>query len=104
MPLVLRHRLVDRVRVREVVQVRDLELAPGAEGLPGQRARAEVVVEGLDERVGALGRDLLVVVAREEGAAVDGVVAFEQLLDADELVGRLAVGGGEDVEPGFGCL
>ena len=56
-------------------------------------------VQLLDELVRALGRDLLVVVAREERAAVHGVVLLQQLVDAEQLVRRLLVRVREDVEP-----
>lgn len=80
---------VDGVGVVEVGDARDGELLAGAlrdvRGA-GERAGADVHVDGVHERLRSDRGDLLVVVAGEERAAVDSVVLLEQFLDADELV------------------
>jgi hypothetical protein len=65
-----------------------------------ERLGGERRVEVRDERVRAGGGDLLVVVPREERAAVDFVVRVEDVVDPEQLVGRVAVGRRDDVEPG----
>lgn len=52
----------------------------------GERAGADMHVDSVDEGLRSDRGDLLVVVAGEERAAVDGVVLLKELLDADELV------------------
>ena len=94
--------MVDRVCVVEVGDLRDRErLAGTLRGVCGlrERSRADVFVERVDELLRASRRDLLVVVSREEGATVDGVMLLEQLLDTDELVWRFLVRECEDVQP-----
>ena len=102
--LVLADRVVDRVRVVEVGDVRYGERLAGA--LRGvrrlrERAGADVLVQRVYKLLCALRRDLLVVVAGEEGAAVDSIVLLEKLLDPYEFVGGLLVRVREDVQPGY---
>lgn len=100
--LVLRHAAVDGVGVVEVDGLADGEGLAGGRGLVrgvDESALGDVLVEVVDELVCALGRYLLVVVAREEGATILGVVLLEELVDADELIGGLLVGVGDDVQP-----
>lgn len=94
--------MVDGVRIRKVGQARDGERRAGRRGFVrgvGERGRVEREVEVRDEGVGAGGGDLLVVVPAEERAAVDRVVRVEDVVDAEQLVGRVAIGSGEDIEP-----
>ena len=94
--------MVDRVCVVEVGDLRDRErLAGTLRGVCGlcERPRADVFVERVNELLRASRRDLLVIVSREEGATVDGVMLLEQLLDTDELVWRFLVRECEDVQP-----
>lgn len=100
--LVLRHAVVDRVRVIEVVHVLDDERLARRRGRVRRArevARRDVRVQLVDELVRALGRDLLIVVPREERAAVYGVVLLQELVDAEQLVRRLLVRVREDVQP-----
>lgn len=76
--LVLRHGAVDGVGVVKVESVRDGEALAGALGLvlgALERALRDVHVDRVDELLRTLGGNLLVVVAREERAAVRGVVS-----------------------------
>ena len=88
--LVLRHAAIDGVGVVEVERLGDSKRLAGALGgvlgsLEG--AVGDVCVKIVDELLGALRGDLLVVVAREERATVDSVVLLKKLLNTDELVG-----------------
>ena len=51
-----------------------------------KRALGDVLVEVIDELLGSFGSNFFVVIAREEGATVLGIVFLEELLDTDELV------------------
>jgi len=64
-----------------------------------ERTRIEGGVEVRDEGVGTAGGNLLVVVPAEERAAVDAVVLVQDVVDTKQLVGRVAVSSGENVEP-----
>ena len=101
--LILRHRVVDRVFVLEIVQTRDGEAGRG--GLVGVHG----IVEGLalkrlievgNEGLGTLGRDFFIVVSTEEGAAIDGVELVQDVVDADNRPGYVLISSGEDIQPG----
>ena len=53
-----------------------------------------------NERIGAFRRDVFIVITAEKRSTVDLVELLEELGNADELVGRTLVGGGDDVQPG----
>ena len=101
--LVLADASVDRVGVVEVISLGDLEAGAGRLGLvfgTDERTGADRLLELIDKLLSGSGFNLLVVVTGEEGTTVDLVVSQENIIDADQFVGRLLVSSGEDVEPG----
>jgi len=101
--LVLGNRVVDGILVFKVVNLGHSEVVPGA-GRSVDRiqegARLKGLVESSNKFVGAFRGNLFIVVSAEERAAVDEIELVQQVVDADEFVGRVLVDGGQDVEPG----
>ena len=62
-----------------------------------KRAAVEGVVEMLDKSIGALRGTLLIIVSAKEGATIDGIGFVENIVDADKVIRRLLVGGGDDI-------
>ena len=101
--LVLADAPIDRVRVVEVVCFGDLEAGTGRLGLvfrANEGTGLDRLFELVHEFLSSGRLYLFVIVAGEEGTTVDLVMPQEQIVDADQFVGRRLVGGGEDVEPG----
>ena len=63
------------------------------------RAGVEGVVEMLDKSIGAL-RGIIIVSAKE-GATIDRIEFVENIVDADKVIRRLLVGGGDDISPSY---
>jgi len=99
--LVLRHAVVHRVCVIEVRGCRDSErLGPRSKLLADQGTLGNVFVKRGDELVSTLGGDFLIIVAREERAAVLLIVVQKNLLDSNQRFG-IFVGVSQDVKPSF---
>ena len=62
-----------------------------------KRAGVEGVVEMLDKRIGTLRGTLLIIVSAKEGATIDRIKFVENIIDADKVIRRLLVGGGDDI-------
>ena len=62
-----------------------------------KRAAVEGVVKMLDKSIGALRGTLLIIVSAKEGATIDGIGFVENIVDADKVIRRLLVGGGDDI-------
>lgn len=66
-----------------------------------KRAGVEGVVEMLDKSIGALRGNLLIIVSAKEGATIDRIEFVENIVDADKVIRRFLVSGGDDVQPGY---
>lgn len=100
--LVLADAAVDGVCVVKVVRFRNGESRFGrCRGMlcSNERLGADRFLQSVDQLLGSGRLDFLVIVAREEGSSVDGVMPLQEIVDSDEFVGRFLVRGGEDVQP-----
>ena len=102
--LILADASVNRVGVVEIVGPGDLEGGTSRLGLvhgADERAGGNRLLEFVDKLMGGSGLDFLIIVTGEEGTTVDLVVSQENIIDADEFVGRCLVSSGKNVEPSW---
>ena len=65
-----------------------------------QGARFQSFVNVVNQFLSAFRRNFLVIVSAEEGTSIDGVEFIEEVIDADQLVGRIFIHCRDDVQPG----